>query len=189
MRTLCLNVTYEPLGFLTQERAVCVILEGKADIIEKGEGAFRSPGGTTVPEPLVIKLNRYIKMPRSLREAISPRVLFARDNFTCQYCGKHESKLSKHNRLTIDHILPKAQSGPHHWENVVTACYICNLKKRDRTPHQANMHFVDLYKNRSPKKPHLLTFTWGGRVNEKQAKWITSYYGVDSLRDDINMEE
>lgn len=186
MRTLCLNVTYEPLGFLPQERAVALIYEDKVELIESGEGQYRSPSGITIPEPVVIKLKRYIKMPRTLRECISSRVLFARDNHTCQYCGKHKDDLKgKRNRLTIDHIKPKSQGGPHHWENVVTACYICNIKKRNRTPTQANMKFVDLYKNRSPKKPHFLVFNWGGRVTDKQAEWIKAYYKVDSLSEEM----
>lgn len=189
-RTLCLNVTYEPLGFLTQDRAVCVVLEGKADILEESDHVYRSPSGVTVVAPLVIRLNRYIKIPRSLKEHITSRVLFARDNFTCQYCGKHKSQLKgKNNRLTIDHIKPKAQDGPHHWENVVTACYYCNLKKRDRTPMQANMKFVDQYRNKSPKKPHLLVFTWGGKLRDEQAKWIKMFYGVETLDEEVEWNE
>lgn len=187
-RCLCLNVTYEPLGFLSQDRAVTIYLEGKCDILEEGEGQYRSPSGVYVPEPLVVRLNRYIKVPRTLKECITPRVLFARDGYTCQYCGKHQSQLRKNNKLTIDHIKPRAQGGPHHWENVVACCYVCNIKKRDRTPHQANMKFVDRYKNRSPQKPHLLVFTWGGKVCEQQAKWIKQYYGVDSLDENIDWE-
>lgn len=187
-RTLCLNVTYEPLGFLSQDRAVAVVIDDKAEILETdGDKVYRSPGGLEIPAPAVIHLKRYIKMPRSLKESVTPRVLFARDKFTCQYCGKHQDELKgKRNRLTIDHIKPRAQNGPHHWENVVTACYVCNIRKRDRTPTQANMRFVHLYKNRSPKKPELLVFTWGGRVCEKQKKWILQYYGVNSLEEEVN---
>lgn len=185
-RCLCLNVTYEPLGFLSQNRAVTVVLEDKAEILEVEDGEFyNSAGGLRIEKPKVIHLKRYIKVPRSLRESISPRVLFARDGFTCQYCGKHQSEFRPNNRLTIDHIKPKAQGGPHHWENVVTCCYICNIKKRDRTPMQANMPLNYMYKNRSPKKPHLLQFTWGGKVCEKQEKWIVSYYGVASLHEPV----
>ncbi len=183
-RCLALNVNYEPIGFLPQERAVCTYLEGKADIIESGDNEFRSPSGLSVPAPLVIRLNRYIKIPHSLREGISSRVLFARDDWTCQYCGKHQSKLGKKNSLTVDHIKPKAHGGPHHWENVVTSCYVCNLKKRDRTPTQANMKFVAKYKNKAPVKPHL---SWGGRVTVEQEKWICMFYKVDSLSDKIKV--
>lgn len=179
-RSLCLNVSYEPLGFLPQERAVCCLLEKKVELLEQGDGVFRSPGGIVVPEPLVVRLNRYIKIPRTLREGITSRVLFARDGFTCQYCGKHAIELKgKGNRLTIDHILPKSKGGPHHWENVVTACYHCNLRKRDRTPMEANMKFIDLYKDRAPKKPSSLLYTWGNKCDAKQQKWIDYFYGVD----------
>lgn len=167
-----------------------VLYEGKADLLEKGDKCFRSTSGMEIPEPLVIRLNRYIKMPRQVKEGITSRVLFARDHWTCQYCGTKARDLKgKNNRLTIDHIKPRAQGGRHHWENVVTACYVCNIKKRDRTPMQANMKFVDQYKNRSPKKPHLLVFTYGGKVTPEQSEWIKSYYGVNSLDDHIDYDE
>lgn len=180
-RTLCLNVSYEPLGFLPEQRAVCLFLEKKVEVLEFADRPYRSINGVTVLAPVVVRLNRYIKVPRTLREGITSRVLFARDNHTCQYCGVHASDLKKKNRLTKDHILPKSKGGPDHWENVVTCCYHCNLRKRDRTPMEANMKFIDLYKDRSPKKPHLLMFTWGGKVNPQQQKWIDYYYGEGSL--------
>lgn len=185
MRCLCLNISYEPLGFLSQNRAVQVVLENRAEIVERGERTYSSTSGVVVPEPVVIRLNRYIKMPRDLSENISSRVLFARDNHTCQYCAKHVDELSSKNPLTIDHILPKSKGGPHHWENVVTACYRCNLKKRDRTPTDANMEFKDLYKARSPKKPSSLIISWGGKASEVQEKWIKQFYKIDSLNGDI----
>lgn len=176
-RCLCLNITYEPLGFLPQDRAVCLLYEKKVDLIEKGEGSYHSPSGYEIQEPLVIRLNRYIKVPRELNESITSRALFARDKYTCQYCGKHQSELKgKRNRLTIDHVQPKAQNGPHHWENVVAACYYCNIKKRNRTPMQANMKFVHLYKDRAPKRPTEAQFFWGGKTTPEQEKWINFFY-------------
>lgn len=182
MKTLCLNITYEPLGFLPPERAVQIYLQDRVEIIEDSGKTYRSSSGVEVPAPEVIRLKRFIKMPRDVRECITPRVLFARDNFMCQYCEIAQADLKgKNNRLTIDHVHPKSKGGPHHWENVVTACYRCNLKKRDRNPTDANMPLKGRYKDRSPKKPSLLTTQWGGRVSPKQAKWITSYYGKEAL--------
>lgn len=185
-RALCLNATYEPLGFIPMDRAVAIYLDEKVDILETTGRMLRSKH-LSVPEPLVIKLRQYKRVPRAVKESITPRVLFARDDWMCQYCETPASKLKgKNNRLTIDHIKPKSQGGPHHWENVVTACYRCNLKKRNRTPMQANMPLRGKYKNRSPKKPHLLVFTWGGRINQVQERYIKQFYGVDSLNEEVD---
>jgi hypothetical protein len=42
----------------------------------------------------------------------------------CAYCGKW------HEKLTLDHIVPKSKGGPHYakW-NIVPACFNCNSKK------------------------------------------------------------
>lgn len=186
-RALCLNATYEPLGFIPIDRAVVLCLEDRVRLLESSGKVLRSAGGLEVEEPEVVILKTYVRTPQYLREGITSRVLFARDDYTCQYCERHHSKLRKGNKLTIDHIKPKSQNGPHHWDNVVTACYVCNIKKRNRTPMQANMPLKGKYKHRSPKKPHLLVFTWGGRLTYKQLKWIKSYYGVESLNDEVNM--
>ena len=36
-------------------------------------------------------------------------------------------------------MLPISRQGKDEWENVVSACLPCNLKKSNRTPQQANM--------------------------------------------------
>jgi 5-methylcytosine-specific restriction endonuclease McrA len=41
--------------------------------------------------------------------------------------------------MTMDHVIPRAKRGRHHWENVVSACRSCNQKKGCRTPEQAAM--------------------------------------------------
>lgn len=45
----------------------------------------------------------------------------------CAYCGKW------HEKLTLDHVIPKAKGGPHYarW-NLVPACGTCNGKKSDQ---------------------------------------------------------
>jgi 5-methylcytosine-specific restriction endonuclease McrA len=89
--------------------------------------------------------------------------VLARDGYTCQYCAARPLKDGKPDLedLTIDHVIPRAQSRDGRvilpsgkvslvttWENVVCACYACNLKKADRTPEQAGMKLA-----RSPKAP------------------------------------
>ena len=48
-----------------------------------------------------------------------------RDNFTCQYCGRHAPDVA----LEIDHIIPVAKGGTNDILNLVTACYECNHGK------------------------------------------------------------
>ena len=55
---------------------------------------------------------------------------------SCQYCGDGYPA----NELTFDHVLPRSRGGRTTWDNVVTACMICNLGKSDRLPEECGMH-------------------------------------------------
>lgn len=61
----------------------------------------------------------------------SKRGVLARDGHTCGYCGKQAK--------TIDHIVPRCQSGESTWLNTVASCLDCNSRKGGRTPEQAGM--------------------------------------------------
>jgi hypothetical protein len=59
---------------------------------------------------------------------ITPKVrfaIFARDNFTCQYCGRMTPEVI----LEIDHILPRSEGGSDDPTNLVTSCFECNRGK------------------------------------------------------------
>jgi 5-methylcytosine-specific restriction endonuclease McrA len=73
---------------------------------------------------------------------LSRREVFARDAYTCQYCGKHTRS------LTLDHVLPRSMGGRDTWDNLVSACAQCNHRKGNRTPEQARMRLV-----RPPREP------------------------------------
>lgn len=67
------------------------------------------------------------------RKGISPKLrycIFARDQFTCQYCGRKAPDVVLH----VDHKLPVALGGDNDRENLVTACQECNAGKRDSSP-------------------------------------------------------
>ncbi len=53
--------------------------------------------------------------------------VFARDNYTCTYCGKVGGKLE------ADHVIPFSRDGDDSLENLVTACRKCNRQKKDKT--------------------------------------------------------
>lgn len=54
--------------------------------------------------------------------------VFKRDQFTCQYCGKHPPDVL----LEADHVIPRAAGGSDAIENLTTACADCNRGKADR---------------------------------------------------------
>ena len=58
------------------------------------------------------------------------KFVFDRDDYTCLYCGKPNSKLH------CDHIIPICKGGTNHPDNLVTACGTCNLVKHARTPEE-----------------------------------------------------
>lgn len=55
--------------------------------------------------------------------------IYKRDKNTCGYCGR----IYPLNRLTLDHIRPRALGGNNKSNNLVTACDDCNRRKSART--------------------------------------------------------
>ena len=86
-RVLVLNASYEPLNVCTVRRAVVLVLKEKAELVEQATAQLRSES-VTLPHPVVIRLVTYVRVPRDKRRRrITRRAVFARDSWTCQYCG------------------------------------------------------------------------------------------------------
>ena len=140
-RVLVLNSSYEPLNVCTVRRAVVLVLKQKAELLETGHRDLHSES-MTLPQPVVIRLVTYVRVPReSARRRITRRAVFARDSWTCQYCGKMT-------HLTVDHVLPRSRGGKSVWENIVTSCAPCNRRKGNRTPTE-----IDMHPRRAPRAP------------------------------------
>jgi 5-methylcytosine-specific restriction endonuclease McrA len=132
-RVLVLNATFEPINVCTVRRAAVLVLKQRAEIVERSRWALRSES-VTLPKPLVIRLITYVKIPRDAhRRKITRRAVFARDSWTCQYCGHVRGT------LTVDHVVPRSKGGASSWNNIVTCCAACNRRKGNREPRQANM--------------------------------------------------
>jgi hypothetical protein len=58
--------------------------------------------------------------------------IFARDGFTCRYCGSQADTTT----LEVDHITPVCQGGTNEPENLITACKACNAGKSGKTIEQ-----------------------------------------------------
>jgi 5-methylcytosine-specific restriction endonuclease McrA len=130
-QVLVLNASYEPLNVCTVRRAHVLVFKGKAEIVEEHARPLRS-ATSTFKRPHVIRLLQYIRVRRAVQRTISRRALFARDGWRCAYCGSA-------GRLTLDHVVPRSRGGDSVWENVVTSCAPCNMRKGNRLLHEVSM--------------------------------------------------
>ncbi len=128
---LVLNQNYEPLDVCRARRAVVLLWVGKAEVLENNSDIMHSPS-IAIPVPSVIRLAYMIKRPRMQRR-LSRREVFIRDDYTCLYCGKQTRE------LTIDHVIPRFLGGTHAWDNLASACKVCNQRKAGRPPEVAGM--------------------------------------------------
>ena len=132
-RTLVLNQSYEPIKVVSWQRAVVLLTLGKVEVLEEYDWTVRTV-------TLVVKVPAVVRLLRAFRRRKQPvkfsRVnIYARDRYTCQYCGDKKPIAE----LTYDHVVPRALGGKTEWSNIVTACQDCNLRKGARTPQQAGM--------------------------------------------------
>ncbi len=128
---LVLNQNYEPLNVCNVRRAIVLVIEGKAEMLES-HPEWMSSATRAFPSPSVIRLMYLIRRPRP-RVKLTRREIFVRDSFTCQYCGRQSHE------LTIDHVVPRSKGGEHTWDNVVSACKTCNHRKGGKHVHEARM--------------------------------------------------
>lgn len=128
MRTLVLNAGYEPLAVVSFRRALVLVMNEKATIIEHVEGHPVRAACGAFDRPAVIILTRYVRPPGGRRVPVTRRGVLRRDGFHCAYCGSGAA--------TIDHVLPRSRGGADTWENLVACCQRCNNVKGDRTPEE-----------------------------------------------------
>nr|WP_274637461.1 HNH endonuclease [Microbacterium bovistercoris] len=128
MRTLVLNAGYEPLAVVSFRRALVLVMNEKATIIEHVEGEPVLAARGSYDRPAVIILARYVHLPNTRRVPVTRRGVLRRDGFRCAYCGGHAA--------TIDHVQPRSRGGADSWENLVACCQRCNNTKGDRTPQE-----------------------------------------------------
>jgi 5-methylcytosine-specific restriction endonuclease McrA len=123
---LLLNATYEPLAVVDGRRAVLLLLDDKADLVEHDADRrlVRSPS-VQVPLPAVVRLRSVVRRPRRTRTPVSRAAVLLRDRYECAYCTDRWAD-------TVDHVVPRSRGGRHEWTNLVAACGPCNRRKGDR---------------------------------------------------------
>jgi 5-methylcytosine-specific restriction endonuclease McrA len=162
---LVLSPAYEPIRTVSIKRAVILLLQEKAELVEATEQTLRAQG-LALPQPLVIRLVRFVRVNRARRLPCSRRLVLTRDRDTCQYCGAQPGRA----RLTIDHVIPKTQGGQTAWDNVVAACEGCNHRKGGRTPEQARMPLRS-----TPRQPQYAALVLLGDL-ERKPEWRKYVY-------------
>lgn len=163
-QVLVLNASYEPLNVTTLRRAHVLVFKGKAEVLEELRQPLRS-ASTTFPWPHVIRLLSFVRVPRAVKRKISRKALFARDGYRCAYCGSN-------GRLTLDHVVPRSRGGDSVWENVVTSCAPCNLRKGNRLPEELEMRM--LVTPRVPT-PALFVTLSSPRIPDRWAPYLAAF--------------
>lgn len=155
-QVLLLNADYAPIRVIPWERAIGLIHRERAELVVGYARSMLHSIGKAMPWPAVVRLVRYVSARARVR--FNRSNVLARDSYTCQFCGAQPRKNNRPDlaELTLDHVIPRAQSKPGPdgpvvtlasgkvipvtcWLNVVAACYSCNSLKADRTPRQAGL--------------------------------------------------
>jgi len=125
-------LSYFPLSLWSWQDAIRAVVSDRVCVVSEYDREIRSPT-FTMRLPSVISLKEYV--PTTRRPAFTRFNVFLRDRFSCQYCG-HSFPTHE---LTFDHVVPRSRGGRTTWDNVVTACSPCNLRKGCRSARAAGM--------------------------------------------------
>jgi 5-methylcytosine-specific restriction endonuclease McrA len=174
---LALNASFEPLTMVPVRRALRLVIDGKAEVVEAETGKVVRSERLILPRPVVIRLTKFIHVPRRFQRQVTHKILFARDRYACQFCGRHQAILRERECLTRDHLVPLSRGGTNAWTNVVTACSACNAKKGNHLPDEVGMHPLH-----APMEPHFVHLAWAvRRLTPIQARYIRLFYGPQVL--------
>jgi 5-methylcytosine-specific restriction endonuclease McrA len=164
MRTLVLNAGYEPLAVVSFKRALVLVMNEKATIVERDDDHPVWASSGLFDRPAVIILTRYVRIPAARLMPVSRRGVLQRDNHRCGYCGKSAN--------TIDHVQPRSRGGKDTWENLVACCLRCNNVKSDRTPHEMGWSLRS-----QPRRPSQAGWTVRG-TDRLEPQWEGYLEGV-----------
>jgi 5-methylcytosine-specific restriction endonuclease McrA len=179
-RVLVLNRSWRPIQVTTVRSAVTRVYQGSARFVDPETyttHAFESwkdaarfaheavrflrGAGWTMAVPEVIVLRHYDGFRRE-RVRFTRRNVYARDDHTCQYCGREFTTKD----LSLDHVVPRSRGGRSTWENLVVACHRCNRRKDSRTPGEAGMRLI-----RRPERPRSTVAPLRAAAGEVPASW------------------
>lgn len=168
----CLVLTpwMAPHRVATWQKAIAQEYTDEVDVLERYEEAARSPS-VTIRFPAVARLSGWLSHTRTDIK-FSRATIYQRDRYTCQYCGARPGAKG----LNYDHVVPRSKGGETTFENIVTACFDCNLRKGSKTLRQAGMALRKL-----PVKPRLLPMAGSPILLPKQVPELWLPYLHDPI--------
>lgn len=158
---LILNQDYQPLSVVNVKKSLMLLFLEKAEMLHNRPEYKIRTVRSSFDYPSVIRLRNYARIPYK-NIVLSRKNILKRDRHKCQYCNKAD-------KLTIDHVIPKSRGGKDIWENLVTACTVCNHKKGNRTPKEAGMKLA-----RKPYRPNHIIFLrdFYGKVDDEWKPYL-----------------
>jgi 5-methylcytosine-specific restriction endonuclease McrA len=126
---LFLDADWQPLRVEHWTRAITDLFLGKVEVIEYSRDHTIKAVSREMQMPAVVRVLRRFRRDRQAIR-FSRVNIYARDRFTCQYCGQRMDTED----LTFDHVVPRAAGGKTTWENIVTAAYRATTRRRTARP-------------------------------------------------------
>jgi len=127
--------------------------------------------------PEVIALRVYDKLPET-EVTFSRRNIYEHYSYRCCYCNKRFGTRD----LNLEHILPRSRGGKTDWNNVVTSCIKCNLRKGGRTPEEAHMKLL-IRPTRPAWKSRIVLMRFPIRVRASWQRFIDNVYWDSELEE------
>lgn len=162
--TLLLDISYQPLRVISWQKAFCMGLTQRVEVISDHDRPIRTVDNE-YPAPAVVRL----LTPRRPQEYVlrfSRLAIYRRDGFVCQYCRRK----FRRDQLTLDHVVPRHLGGGMSWTNIVAACRACNARKGGRRLADTRLRLL-----RPPVRPRwkpLSVQSVGGPVPTAWRPWL-----------------
>ena len=157
-------LSYYPLSLWSWQDSIKAVFLDRVNIVSEYDLYVHSPS-TKLRLPSVVSLREYVQP--SKHPAFTRFNVFLRDGFMCAYCADKSD-------LTFDHVIPRSKGGKTTWENVLTACAPCNLRKANKMPSQ-----FDVQPNNKAYQPTVYQLHNNGRKfppNYLHESWMDYLY-------------
>lgn len=194
---LVLNRSFYAIHITNWQRAFSLLYLGHARVVDEEYRTYdfsdwkemskliqNNPSGYvhtpnfTIAIPEVISLKIYDKLPTS-EIKFTRRNIYEHYNYTCCYCGRKFPTSD----LNLEHVIPKCRGGQSSWDNIVTSCIPCNLKKGDKLPAEAGMKLLKMPSKPKWKGAQSLVFHSPYKIKASWQRFIDNIYWNSELEE------